>query len=175
MSKYTEVREVLKRLVDRGFTLDKVFVDNGYERGDEDNPNLYASDQLITPESAHKHIIEYDEASVFISKGNKTCWLYFVLGNEPGVALSDYTVNDEIEEVSTEVYDLYNRPDAGDTAVELQLEVERCKKKILEETDCFDENTDLFQMVCILISQRDNAYNDADHYKKQVDKYKAIV
>lgn len=173
MSKYTEVREVLKRLVDRGFTIHQVLVDEDHEEHDGDN--IHEKNGVITPEAAYTRINEYDEASVYVTKNEKTYWLFFVLGNEPGVALSDYTVNDDIEEVSTEVYELYNQPDAGDKAVELQLELEKCKKKILEETVCFDETTDLFQMICILISQRDNAYNDVEHYKKQVKKYEKVV
>ena len=54
-------------------------------------------------------------------------------------------------------------------------EYHKCKQKIIEETECFNDTAGLFEMVCILISQRDNAYNEADFYKKQFDKYKSMV
>lgn len=62
-----------------------------------------------------------------------------------------------------------------DKSSQMLEEYYKCKKKILEETECFDSETSLFQMVCILISQRDNAYNEADYYKKQFKKYESMI
>jgi hypothetical protein len=167
--KYTEVREVLERLVARGFVINSIV-------GDDDGE--WTLDGVITPQDAYDKIMEYcDEATVYVTTGNnRRKYLYFVLGNEPGFALADYTEDDEdIYQVSEEVYELYNQSEAGATAVELHTEVEKCRKAILEATECFTGESGLFEMVSILISQRDNAYNEADHYKKQVDKYKAVV
>lgn len=53
---------------------------------------------------------------------------------------------------------------------QIVIEVHNCKKYICENTECFDpsENNSLFEMICILVSQRDNAYNEAETYKKQL-------
>lgn len=163
MSKYTEIFEVLKRLVARGFTIDKVIVDGAYDEGEEGTPNIYAKDAEITPLIAYNLVNECDEGSVYVmNPEGKRRWLYFVLGNEPGVALSDYTCDGDIDIVSEEVYELYNRPDAVDNLVELQMEVEKCKAKIISETECFTTESSLFEMICILISQRDNARSVAE-------------
>lgn len=61
-----------------------------------------------------------------------------------------------------------------DKSTQILQEYQKCKQKILEETDCFDKDSSLFEMVCILISQRDNAYNDADFYKK-FEKYQSMI
>lgn len=38
---------------------------------------------------------------------------------------------------------------------------------IKKETDGALDEADLFEAVCVLISQRDNARNEADHFKKE--------
>lgn len=170
MSKYTEVREVLKRLVTRGYTIESIDLDE-----DEGEWTLNGG---ITPQDAYDKIMEYaDEAVVYISKPNeKRRFLHFVIGNEPGVALSDYSAEGEdIEAVADEVYEMYNNTIDVDTAVVLQQEVEKCKKAILESTECFTDKSNLYEMVSVLISQRDNAYLSADHFRKQVKKYENVV
>ena len=62
-----------------------------------------------------------------------------------------------------------------DKSTQILQEYQKCKQKILEETDCFDKDSSLFAMVCILISQRDNAYNEADFYKKKFEKYQSMI
>lgn len=49
--------------------------------------------------------------------------------------------------------------------------IAKCLDKIKEETDgVLGANGDLFQAVCVLISQRDNAYNDAETRKGWLEK-----
>lgn len=104
---YTEVLVLLKELVKRGYEI--MEVDNT-----EDYYTVFPihDDQIevekITPEFAYEKIQETDESHVYITKEGKNYWLYFVLGNEPGTALSDYTLNDDIDFVSDKVYDTYN-------------------------------------------------------------------
>jgi len=156
-SKYTEVLEVLNRIVAAGYTIVEVNVN------DEDEDNLFVENGEITAKAAYDLILEYDEGYVYIRNDEKKLrFLFFVLGNEPGVALSNYTSNPVIDKISEEVYDLYNQPDSTDKLIELQQEVEKCKDKILSATECFTPESGLFEMICVLISQRDNAYGVAE-------------
>lgn len=116
---YSEVREVLRRLVALGYIIDEVKVD------DEDDCNLNAENGEITAQAAYDKVNEYDNGYVFVKKDDKTSWLYFVLGSEPGVALSNYSVNHEshendIDKVGEEVYDLYNSEEAYEQLVDAQ-------------------------------------------------------
>lgn len=100
-TRYTEVDVFLEEMVRRGWEIVELVEE------DEDENHV----GKFTPKAASDWIHEYDEAHLYIRKGHDldytTVWLYFVLGNEPGTALSDYTVNDEVDEVSTKIYEAY--------------------------------------------------------------------
>ncbi len=46
------------------------------------------------------------------------------------------------------------------------------KRLIKEATDGVSEECGIREAVALIISQRDNAYNEAEHYKKEMFKYK---
>jgi hypothetical protein len=97
---YPEVRECLEKLIDRGWSL------IGYDDGDEYLVLTGDLDEIV--EAVHSVL----ECAVEIEKDSKFADLFFVLGNEPGVALSDYScsslLSNDIDEVSEEIYNKYN-------------------------------------------------------------------
>lgn len=90
-----EVSLLLTQIGKLGWKIDEV------NNGDED-------EKVSSVEEAVEKILETDESHVYAKKDGKTCWLFIVLGNEPGVALADYTVNSDIDLVSEMVYDHFN-------------------------------------------------------------------
>lgn len=98
---YPEVRELLQKLIDRGYSI--VGYDDG---GDEFLINTNDLDEIV--EAVHSVV----ECAVELTKDRKFADLFFVLGNEQGVALNDYSCSDllssEIDEVSKEIYNNYN-------------------------------------------------------------------
>ena len=101
MKIYPEVREFLEKLIDRGYSL--VGYDDG---GDEFLVHTGDLDEIV--EAVHSLL----EFTVELEKDAEFVELFFVLGNEPGIALSDYSssrlLSTEIEEVSDEIYNKYN-------------------------------------------------------------------
>ena len=97
---YPEVREFLEKLIDRGYNL------IGFDDGGEDF--LIQSNDL---DEIVEAIHEVNECTVELTKDNKFVELVFVLGNNQGEALSDYScsefLSNDIEEVSEEIYNKY--------------------------------------------------------------------
>lgn len=117
-----EVTLVLTQLEKLGWKIDEV------NNGDED-------EKVSSIEEAVEKILETDESHVYITKDGKTCWLFIVLGNEPGVALADYSVNDDIEVVSDLVYDHFNTENKLPTSEE-----ERLRNLIKHAIEKLEEN-----------------------------------
>lgn len=94
---HLEVEKALTLLQERGFTFTEV--DDG---GDED---LTTNDL----QQVLKTILSVESSVLFLSKDDKNYFIEFVLGNEPGVAMSDFSSSsNDIECVSEEVYDFFN-------------------------------------------------------------------
>lgn len=105
--KYYEVKELLQMLVDKGFTIESV-----NDGGDEDI-------DISTVDEAYDAVLSVCESSVYMKNPEgKSRWLLFVLGNEPGTALCDHTVDEIIDEVSDEIYEKYSNME--DSYVELK-------------------------------------------------------
>lgn len=89
-----EVRDVLNALVAAGCKLDSG--DNGEER-------FKFSGEL---DSFIDSLIACDESTLYIvTPEGKRRWLSLVLGNEPGVIVSDYSVDPIIDRVTEAHYD----------------------------------------------------------------------
>lgn len=99
MESYPEVRDLLLLLIAKGFTL------KGFE-----DPE---ADVTLVPTDDIDKIVEWvhavDEAWVDVDLNGVYTGLFFVLGNEPGVALNDWTYNlatntfieDALDEINT--------------------------------------------------------------------------
>jgi hypothetical protein len=88
---YYEIAFVVEWLYDKGCTCHQV----------EDmwcDPKV----EHLTQEDTISEILAYDQASTVwrIPETDKPQFMYFVLGNEPGVAICDYTVNGYFDEIS---------------------------------------------------------------------------
>ena len=96
--KYPEVRELLKKLIDRDFVL------TGFDDGSEDDLLNKTSDLDKVVKAVHS----VDECQVELEKDDKNVCLYFVMGNEPGVALADYSCDNVhmkvLDKLSEEIY-----------------------------------------------------------------------
>lgn len=88
-----EVGSFLNRLVAAGIKI--ISVDNG-----EDD------EKFTTMEKAIKDAIACDEACIWVLPPDRTkpCWIYLVLGNDPGELPSDYVINPYIEKCADEHY-----------------------------------------------------------------------
>ena len=123
MSKYKEeVNLVLIQLEKFGFEVSSV------NNGDE-------YEAVSNIEEALEQILATDESSVYIKKDGRSFWLSIVLGNEPGVALADYTVNSEIDLVSEMVYDHFNTENKIPSSEE-----DRLRKLIEHAIEKLEEN-----------------------------------
>lgn len=103
MESYPEVRELLELLITKGFKL------VGYE-----DPE---ADVTLVPTDDIDKIVEWihsvdEPVWVDTNLDGVYTGLYFVLGNEPGVALNDWTynlsTNTFIEDALDEIYNKYN-------------------------------------------------------------------
>jgi hypothetical protein len=91
-----EVRSLLKSLIAAGFEI---------LRGNNGASSLhFGFDRAVFV----NHLIACDEASLYVRKDGKTFWLYLVLGNEPGVIVSDYTVSDDLDKVTDSHYEKWS-------------------------------------------------------------------
>jgi len=99
---YPEIRELIELLIEKGFKL------IGYEDPDADVTLVKADIDTIV-----EYVQGVEEAWVELDLNGKYSGLYFVTGNEPGVALNDYTYNETngpiIEQCSEEIYNKYNK------------------------------------------------------------------
>ena len=94
---YSEIDNILNLLTDKGYTF--VSVDDG---GDDDVIVDSHTQALET-------ILSVDCSQLWLSKDSKNYWIDIVLGNEPGVALADYSINDDFDAISEEVYEMFNQ------------------------------------------------------------------
>lgn len=103
MEAYPEVRDLLLLLIAKGFTL------NGYEDPEADVTLVPTDD--IDKIVAWVHAVD-EGVWVDVELNGVYTGLFFVLGNEPGVALNDWTynntTNDLIEEALDEINTKYN-------------------------------------------------------------------
>jgi hypothetical protein len=98
---YEEVRYSLEVLNNQGF---KPFgVDDG-------------EDEIITDDinKIIEHVLSVDDSSVMVEYKDITIFIQFVLGNEPGVAISNYTVpnseiDNKLDELTSEIYNHFNQ------------------------------------------------------------------
>lgn len=99
MKDYPEVKELLEKLINKGCAL------TGYDDGDGILIDTNDLDTIV------ETVLGVDECIVDITHGDDHASLYFVLGNEAGVALNDYSwsgnLDEIIEEVSNEIYEKY--------------------------------------------------------------------
>jgi len=97
---YPEVRDLIEQLIKKGFIL------KGFDDGDDILTDTNNLNDIV--EAVHS----VDECQVELEKNGNNVNLFFVLGNEQGVALNDYSCNKtlmaEIDDIASGIYNKYN-------------------------------------------------------------------
>ena len=98
MGRHTkEIEDLLHALIAEGCTIEGV-----------DNGGGIVKTSILAEAVAEADCC--DEAHVFLKcPDGKVRWMYLVLGNEPGVIASDYTVCDVFDRVTDSHYNKYNQ------------------------------------------------------------------
>lgn len=111
---YNEVRETIRAVMNSGFKLIKVDYDCGYgtEQG-HDFIYCKAGNSLL---KATEAILAVDESHLFIkTPSGDEVWVYFVLGNEAGLAVNDWSIpsdKDEAEALKAAISDVSDKWEA---------------------------------------------------------------
>ena len=97
MSKYhNEVKDTIQAITNKGFKLIKVDWDRGY--GTEDGED-YIDCKDGNVGKATEAVLAVDDCHLFLeSPSGDEVYVYFVLGNEPGVAVNDWLMPSDLNE-----------------------------------------------------------------------------
>lgn len=97
---YNEIKYSLELFKDKGFT------PIWFNDGDDDNTFTSDINEVI------EGVLSVEEAWVCLSNEHGKVTLYFVLGNEPGVAICDYSCSKEVDSavglIHDEIYNHFN-------------------------------------------------------------------